>query len=50
MNIILLTQNDPFYLSKAIQDFINKINKSHKIVKTIVSSSSQFFKKSFFKK
>jgi|AACY02.2.fsa_nt_gi hypothetical protein len=43
MNIILLTQNDPYYMSKAIQIFINKINKSHKIIKTIVFEPSQFF-------
>lgn len=53
MNIILLTQNDPFYLSDAIQDFINKIkkNKNHKIIKAIVSDPSPFGKNSsFFKK
>jgi methionyl-tRNA formyltransferase len=52
MNIILLTQNDPFYLSEAIENFLHKINKNenHKIIKAIVSDPSPFGKNSSFLK
>lgn len=47
MNIILLTQNDPFYLAETTNDFIEKINNTnkHKIIMAIVSSPSPFGKK-----
>lgn len=53
MRIVLLTQDDPFYLSESIDDFLRKIKntKAHKIVTAIVSDPSPFGKReSFFKK
>ncbi len=50
MNIVLLTQNDPFYLSDSIEDLIKKINNNgkHKICNAIVTSASPFGKKKGF--
>ena len=53
MKIILLTQNDPFYLAESTKDFIKKIkdDNNHEIVKAIVTPASPFGKKeSFIKK
>lgn len=51
MKIILITQEDPFYLSKAIEKLIIKLPKGAKIVGCIVSNVSPFGKKeSFIKK
>tara|TARA_X000000368_G_scaffold418015_1_gene416174 strand:- start:1925 stop:2683 length:759 start_codon:yes stop_codon:yes gene_type:complete len=52
MDIILFTQEDPFYLSESTYDLICKIKGSkHKIVKAIVSKASPYGKnESFIKK
>jgi methionyl-tRNA formyltransferase len=53
MNIILLTQDDPFYLAETTDDFITKIKRqgNHQIIQAIVSSPSPYGKKeSFLKK
>lgn len=53
MRIILLTQNDPFYLAETTKDFIKKItqNPNHTLVKAIVTNASPFGKKeSFYQK
>ena len=50
MKVILLTQEDPFYLSKSINDFINLIvkNNQHELVSVIVSKASPFGKNQSF--
>ena len=51
MKIILITQEDPFYLSSAISKLISKLPNDAKIVGCIVSNVSPFGKKeSFIKK
>jgi methionyl-tRNA formyltransferase len=52
MRLILLTQDDPFYLPETIEDFINKIKiiHNHTIVSTIVSNASPFGKSETFLK
>ena len=47
MRVILLTQDDPFYLAESTADFINKIEKtrSHNIICSIITSPSPFGKK-----
>jgi hypothetical protein len=52
MKLILLTQDDPFYLPKTIEDFINKVKiiNNHTIVSTIVSNASPFGKSETFLK
>ncbi len=53
MRIILLTQNDPFYLAESTKDFIKKISQdtNHILVKAIVTNASPFGKKeSFYQK
>jgi len=50
MRLILLTQDDPFYLPAAIEDFIKKINISHNhiIISAIVTSASPFGRSEYF--
>lgn len=53
MKIILLTQEDPFYLVESTNDLIKKINqnKEHQIIQAIITPPSPFGKKeSFIKK
>lgn len=53
MNIILLTQDDPFYLPESIRDFIKELTEhgKHTIVQAIVTPPSPFGKReSFLKK
>ena len=52
MNVILFTQEDPFYLPLSTKDLIDKLSCSnHKIVQSIITPPSVFGKKeSFFKK
>lgn len=47
MKIILLTQDDPFYLAETTRDFIKKVKNSgkHEIVKAIVTPASPFGRK-----
>lgn len=47
MKIVLLTQNDPFYMPEAIAGFVNKVNGegSHQIVKAIITEPSPFGKR-----
>lgn len=53
MKIVLLTQDDPFYLPESNDNFLNKLKEltEHELVSVIVSDASPFGKKeSFFKK
>ncbi|MEC7863979.1 MAG: formyltransferase family protein, partial [Bacteroidota bacterium] len=51
MRIVIITQDEPFYLSKSLTHFINLLPKQHKVVGCVVSSVSPFGKeKSFFQK
>ena len=51
MRIVIITQDEPFYLSKSLKHFINLLPKKHKIVGCVVSSVSPFGKQvSFFQK
>jgi methionyl-tRNA formyltransferase len=47
MKIILLTQDDPFYLAETTEDFIQKIKKTkkHEIISAILTDASPFGKK-----
>lgn len=51
MKIVLLTQEDPFYLPESIEEFINKVraSKKHEILEAIISSASPFGKKEGFR-
>tara|TARA_B100001093_G_scaffold420282_1_gene412156 strand:+ start:31663 stop:32424 length:762 start_codon:yes stop_codon:yes gene_type:complete len=48
MKILIITQEDPFYLSTAISKLINKLPQSIKIVGCIVNNVSPFGKKESF--
>ena len=51
MRIIIITQDDPFYLSKSLKKLINLITEKHVIVGCVVNSVSPFGKtESFFQK
>jgi methionyl-tRNA formyltransferase len=51
MKIVIITQDEPFYLSKVLTQFINLLPKHHKVIGCVVSSVSPFGKhKSFFRK
>ena len=51
MRIVIITQDEPFYLSKSLKHFISLLPKKHKIVGCVVSSVSPFGKQeSFFQK
>jgi methionyl-tRNA formyltransferase len=48
MKIIILTQNDPYYLYENLEYFINNISKQHEILGCIVFDVSPFGKKESF--
>ena len=50
MNIVLFTQDDPFYLSESIADFLKKIEQTnkHRVVEAFITSASPFGKKENF--
>lgn len=48
MNIVLLTQNDPFYLGKNIDYLLRNIPKQHSVVGCVVFDASPFGKKESF--
>lgn len=52
MNLILLTQDDPFYLPEAIKDFVDKVSNSkrHRIINAIITVPSPFGKGKFLAK
>jgi len=51
MNVVLITQNEPFFLAKNIQYLINNFPEHSKVVSCVVSDVSPFGKKeSFLKK
>ena len=51
MRIIIITQDEPFYLSKSLKQFIRLLPNEYKIVGCVVSSVSPFGKQqSFFQK
>ena len=51
MKIIIITQNEPFYLGKNLKFLFENISKKHEVVGVIISSVSPFGKKeSFLKK
>ena len=51
MRIIIVTQDEPFYLSKSLKYFIELLPEKYKIVGCVVSSASPFGKQqSFFQK
>jgi len=51
MRIVIITQDEPFYLSKSLKRFINLLPKKHKVVGCVVSSVSPFGKQeNFFQK
>ena len=51
MRIVIITQDEPFYLSKSLKQFINLLPKKHTVVGCVVSSVSPFGKQeSFFRK
>ena len=51
MRIIIITQDEPFYLSKSLKNFISLLPNKHKIVGCVVSSVSPFGKQErFFQK
>ena len=48
MRILIITQNEPFYLSKNIDTFFKKLPKEHIVVGAVVTSASPFGKKENF--
>jgi len=51
MRLVIITQNDPFYLSSNLKFLFDGLSKEHKVVGVIVSSASPFGKKeTFFQK
>lgn len=51
MRLIIITQNDPFYLSSNLKFLLDRIPTKHKVVGVIVASASPFGKReTFFKK
>jgi methionyl-tRNA formyltransferase len=51
MRIIIITQDEPFYLSKGLKSFIGLLPDKHKVVGCVVNSVSPFGKnESFFHK
>ena len=51
MKIIIITQNEPFYLSENLETLLKELPKEHLIVGAVVTSASPFGKKeSFLKK
>ena len=51
MKIVIITQNDPFYLSSNLKFLLDNLPKKHKVVGVILASASPFGKKeTFFRK
>jgi len=51
MKIVIITQNDPFYLSSNLKFLLDNLPNKHKVVGVIVASASPFGKKeTFFQK
>jgi len=50
MKIIIITQNEPFYLSKNIDTLLKQLPKEHIVVGSVVTSTSPFGKKETFLK
>ena len=50
MRIILITQNEPFYLSENLNTFIKRLPVEHNVVGAVVTSASPFGKKENFLK
>ena len=51
MRIVIITQDEPFYLSKSLKQLIDLLPKQHTVVGCVVNSASPFGKQeSFFKK
>lgn len=48
MRIIIITQNEPFYLSQNLDYLLSKLPSNHEIVGTIVTKASPFGKKESF--
>ena len=45
MRIILITQNEPFYLSENLNTFIKRLPVEHNVVGAVVTSASPFGKR-----
>ena len=51
MRIVIITQNEPFYLSKNIDTLLKRLPDDHIVVGAVVTSASPFGKKeNFFEK
>ena len=51
MRIVIITQDEPFYLRSSLQEFLNLLPKKHQVVGCVVSTVSPFGKQeSFLKK
>ena len=51
MKLVIITQNDPFYLSSNLKFLLDRLPAEHKVVGVIVASASPFGKKeTFFQK
>ena len=51
MRIVIITQDEPFYLRNSLQHFLNLLPKKHQIIGCVVSTVSPFGKQeSFLKK
>ena len=51
MRIVIITQNEPFYLRSSLQQFLNLLPEKHQVVGCVVSTVSPFGKQeNFFKK
>ena len=50
MRIILITQNEPFYLSENLNTFIKRLPVEHNVVGAVVTSASPFAKRKLLKK
>ena len=48
MKIVIITQNDPFYLSSNLKFFLDNLPQRHEVVGAVVSSASPFGKKESF--
>lgn len=48
MRIIIITQNDPFYLSENLNNFLKRLSKEHIVVGAVVTGASPFGKKENF--
>jgi len=51
MRIVIITQDEPFYLRSSLQQFLNLLPEKHQVVGCVVSTVSPFGKQEiFFKK